>query len=178
MAELTTVARPYAKAAFEYSLEKGCLADWSLMLGYAAAVACDDTMQSVLTKPQLTAEQKAEAFISVCAEKLDDAGKNFIRQLADNHRLEAMPAIYILFEHYLAEQQKSLDVNVTSAYALSDAEVEKLAASLKQRFSREINMQASVDESLIGGVVIRAGDIVIDGSVRGKLAKLTHALNS
>lgn len=177
MAELTTVARPYAKAVFQYALENGELAAWSDMLGLAALVASDEVIQTLLSKPQLTAEEKSTAFISVCADKLSDAGKNLISILATSQRLSALPAIFILFEEFLAEQEKSVDVTVSSAFALSDAEVDKLVAALKSRLGREVKIETKVDSNLIGGVVIRAGDLVIDGSVKGKLAKLANTLN-
>lgn len=174
MAELITIARPYAKAAFEYALEKNALAAWSDMLGYAAAVASDEAMTQCLDDPQLTSDQKAETFVSVCADKIDAAGKNFVTQLAQNKRLSVLPEIYILFAILVAEQEKTVDVNVQSAYELSDEEAQKLVTALKQKLGREVNLQSEIDSSLIGGLIIRAGDMVIDGSIRGKLAKLNQ----
>lgn len=176
MAELITVARPYAKAAFQFALEKDSLSQWSEMLNFAAHVASNETMKNVLLKPQLTAEQKAATFATVCGDKLNDAGKNLVIQLAGNKRLQALPAIQALFEELLAEQEKTVDVNVASAFPLSDAETDKLIASLKKKLGREVRLESSVDESLLGGVIIHAGDLVIDDSVRGKLAKLTNEL--
>lgn len=176
MAELITIARPYAKAAFEYALENKALTAWSDMLEYAAVVVSDEMMAQCLDDPQLTADQKAEVFISVCADKIDTAGKNFVTQLAENKRLSLLPEIFILFAILMAEQEKTLDVGVQSAYELNDDQVQKLANALKQRLGREVNLKSEVDSSLIGGLIIRAGDMVIDGSVRGKLAKLNHQL--
>ena len=178
MAELTTIARPYAKAIFQHALEKKALAQWSDMLAKLAVAASDSAIKALLLKPQLTAEQKIAVFASVCDSAFDQKAKNFLLQLASNKRLDTLPAIYVLFQAFLAEQEKTVDVNVKSAYPLSDAEIKRLTASLKARLGREVKMESEVDESLIGGVIVHAGDMVIDSSVRGKIAKLTHVLNT
>lgn len=178
MAELTTLARPYAKAAFEYAQAHQQLANWSAMLGLAAAVSQDDTMQEVLKAPRLTRTDKATTFNEVCGDKFDAQARNFIQVLAENDRVALLPQIVELFELYKAEQEKSVDVDVTSAFALSDEQQDKLAKVLSARLGREVRLHAAEDASLIGGVVIRAGDLVIDGSVRGKIAKLAEALKS
>ena len=178
MAELTTLARPYAKAAFEYAQAHQQLAAWSAMLGLAAAVSQDDTMQRVLKAPRLTSAQKAASFVEVCGDKFDAQAQNFIHVISENGRLVLLPEIAEQFELYKAEQEKSVDVEVTSAFALSAEQQDKLAKVLSARLSREVRLHAAEDSSLIGGVVIRAGDLVIDGSVRGKLAKLAEALKS
>ena len=178
MAELTTLARPYAKAAFEHAQAQQQLANWSAMLGLAAAVSQDDTMQRLLKAPRLTSAQKADTFIDVCGEKFDAQAQNFIRVAAENDRLQLLPEISSLFDLYKAEQEKSVDVEVTSAFALNQEQQDKLAKVLSARLSREVRLHATEDASLIGGVVIRAGDLVIDGSVRGKIAKLAEALKS
>ncbi|MGE8504852.1 ATP synthase F1 subcomplex delta subunit [Ectopseudomonas oleovorans] len=178
MAELTTLARPYAKAAFEHAQAHQQLANWSAMLGLAAAVSLDDTMQRVLKAPRLTSTEKATAFIEVCGDKFDAKVQNFIHVVAENDRLALLPDIFALFELYKAEQEKSIDVDVTSAFALSDEQQDKLAKVLSARLGREVRLHAAEDATLIGGVLIRAGDLVIDGSVRGKLAKLAEALKS
>ena len=178
MAELTTLARPYAKAAFEHAQAHQQLANWSAMLGLAAAVSIDDTMQRVLKAPRLTSTEKATTFNEVCGDKFDAQAQNFIRVIAENDRLALLPDIFALFELYKAEQEKSIDVDVTSAFALSDEQQDKLAKVLSARLGREVRLHAAEDATLIGGVLIRAGDLVIDGSVRGKLAKLAEALKS
>ena len=178
MAELTTLARPYAKAAFEYAQAQQQLANWSAMLGLAAAVAQDATMQQVLKAPRLTSTEKATTFVEVCGDKFDAQARNFLNIVSENNRMELLPEIAGLFELYKAEQEKSVDVDVTSAFALSDEQQDKLAKVLSARLGREVRLHAAEDASLIGGVVIRAGDLVIDGSVRGKLAKLAEALKS
>lgn len=176
MAELVTVARPYAKAAFKFAGESKTMAEWSAMLGFSAAVMSDKAMALALDNPRLTADKKAEVFIGVCGDKLNAAGKQFIHQLAQNKRLKILPQVSVLFESLLAEQQRKQDVEVSSAYELSAAEKETLKKALAKKLGKEISLQSKVDKALIGGVVIRAGDLVIDSSVRGKLQQLSHIL--
>jgi len=176
MAELVTVARPYAKAAFKFASEAKATAEWSVMLGFAAAVMSDKTVAKILDNPQLTADKKAEVFIGICGDKLNAAGKQFVHQLAQNKRLKTLPQVSVLFEMLLAEQQRKQDVQVISAYQLSATEQENLKKALAKKLGKEINLQSDVDKSLIGGVIVRAGDTVIDGSVRGKLQQLHHVL--
>ena len=178
MAELTTLARPYAKAAFEHAQAHQQLASWSAMLGLAATVSQDDTMQRVLKAPRLTSAEKATTFNEVCGDKFDAQARNFISVVAENGRLDLLPEIAAQFELYKAEREQSVDVDATSAFALNDEQQDKLAKVLSARLGREVRLHAAEDASLIGGVVIRAGDLVIDGSVRGKLAKLAEALKS
>lgn len=177
MAEITTLARPYAKAAYEFALENKALDTWSSMLGFVASLVQDAQMQKILQNPVLSAEQKAQTLVAIDSNKMDASGKNFIHQLAMHDRLELLPEIYVLFEVLKAEQEKRVDVKVLSAFPLSATENEKLTASLKKRLGRDVQISSEVDKSLIGGLIIRAGDLVIDGSVSGKLAKLSESLN-
>lgn len=178
MAEITTVARPYAKAAFSFAREQNALAKWNEMLSFAAAVVSDQKMAAYLARPQLTAQQQADAVAQACGDKLDTAGKNFVRQLCGHRRLAALPVVLAQFQQMVAELEKLGDVQVVSAFPLNDAEKEKLTASLKRRFQQEVRVDVSVDPSLMGGIVVRFGDQVIDGSVRSRLAKLASTLNS
>lgn len=176
MAELVTVARPYAKAAFKFADQSKTTAEWSAMLALSAAVMSDKSVAAALDNPQLTAEKKAELFIGVCGDKLNPPGRQFIRQLSQNKRLKTLPQVSALFERLLADQQRKQDVEVISAYELSAAEKETLKNALAKKLGKEISLQSQVDSALIGGVIIHAGDMVIDGSVRGKLQQLSHAL--
>lgn len=178
MAEIITIARPYAKAAFAYAREANALAKWSGMLAFAAAVASDAKMAAFLAKPQLTAAKQAEGVIAACGDKLDDAGRNFVRQLCSNRRVSILPAVSEQFDLMVAELQKLGEVTVTSAFPMNDAETAKLAASLKRRFAQDVRVSVEVDPALMGGAVIRFGDLVIDASVRGRLEKLASTLNS
>lgn len=178
MAELTTLARPYAKAAFEYAQANKDLAGWSAMLATAAAVAQQDVIQQVISLPSYTADQKAQIFVDVCGDQLTGPGQNFIKNLAANKRLPLLPHIAAIYGQLKAEQEKSIDVEVVSAFTLSADLQEKLATALSKKLSCDVRVQASVDKNLIGGAIIRAGDTVIDGSVRGRLAKLAEAMNA
>ncbi len=178
MAELSTIARPYAKAAFEYACDKGQLAQWAEQLATAAAVTRDSAMGTVLNNPALTVEQQARTFNQVCGEELGVEVGNFISILASNKRLSLLPEIHSLFVRYKASQEKSVDVEVISAFDLADATRDKLADVLGKKLEREVKVRTSTDSGLLGGVLIRAGDLVIDGSVRGRLNKLAEAMNS
>ena len=178
MAELSTLARPYAKAAFEYARDKEALAQWAQQLAMAAAVTMDDAMVTVLSSPALTAEQQAQTVTEVCGDALSAELHNYIFILADNKRIALLPEISSLFNQYKANQEKSVDVEVVSAFDLAQATTEKLAQVLGKKLEREVKVSTSTDESLLGGVLIRAGDLVIDGSVRGRLNKLAEAMNS
>ena len=176
--ELTTCARPYAKAAFQYALDQNALENWSQMLKNGAAVVQNEKVNVLLGMPSLTTDQKAEAFIGVCGESLSDEGRNFVRALAENKRITLLPEIAELFEALKTEQERSVDVEVLSAFPLSDGQLEKLAEKLRGRLGSEVRMNNTIDSELIGGVVIRAGDLVIDSSVKARLEKLAHAMLS
>lgn len=178
MAELITLARPYAKAAFEVAMQDNALESWSRMLALSAAITGESGVDTVLSSPSLTSEQIAESFIGVLAEELDAKGKNFVQLLAENKRLVLLPEISTLFDSLKANQEKSVDVEITTAFEISSDISNKLAQALKDRLQRDIKLATSVDQSLIGGAIIRAGDNVIDNSVRGKLSKLAESMNS
>ena len=178
MAELTTVARPYAKAAFQFAEEKGKLAEWSTMLAFTAQVVKDAVVADILDNPKLTTEQQLGTFTQICADHIDEDGKNFVALLASNKRLSALSAISELYEKLKAEKEQSVDVKITSAFEVTSGQVESLASALKKRLDRVVNIESEVDQSLIGGLIIHAGDIVIDGSVRGKLAKLAETMSA
>jgi len=178
VAELITLARPYAKAAFETALQDGALDKWSGMIALSAAVANEEGVSAILSSPSLSSDQIAQAFIGVCGDELDEKGKNFISLLAENKRLVLLWEISSLFETLKANQEMSVDVEITTAFEISSDVSNKLAQALKDRLKREIILATSVDQSLIGGAIIRAGDNVIDSSVRGKLSKLAESMNS
>jgi F-type H+-transporting ATPase subunit delta len=178
MAELTTLARPYAKAVFEYADAAGDLASWSKSLATAAAVVQQNAMVNILANPGLTYQQKAQAFIDVLGEELSSNAQNFVQVLAENKRLELLPFISTLYEQFKSQREKAIDVEVSTAFEISGDLEAKLAKALSAKLDREVTVQSSVDQSLLGGIVVRAGDTVIDGSVRGRLAKLAEAMNS
>lgn len=178
MAELTTLARPYAKAAFEAAVEAGSLSEWSANLGLVSAVVNGMAVKAALSSPSLTGEQQATLVIDLCGDEIVGQVKNFIAILAENKRIPLMTEIVSLFEILKANQEMKVDVNVISAFPLSDANEKRLAAALKTKLQREVVLHSETDKSLIGGTVIRAGDLVIDGSVRGKLAKLAESMKT
>lgn len=178
MAETSTVARPYAKAAFEFAHAQGALEAWSDMLVSAALVADDDAMRGdVLGNPRLSSAAKTDLFIDVCGEALSEEGRNFLRTLGRKNRLAALPAIAEQFELLKAQQEKRMDVTIVSAYPLDAKQEDTLASALAKRLNREISITTQVDSALLGGVILRAGDTVIDGSVRGRLTRLRDALS-
>jgi F-type H+-transporting ATPase subunit delta len=178
MAELTTLARPYAKAAFGYALANNELSNWSAMLITLANVASNDKVKAVLTSPALTSEQQVATVVEIMADELSDKGKNFVALLADNKRILLLPAISEQFEILKAQQEKLSNVTIDTAFAI-DSELEaNLAKALEKKLNCSVSINTTVDSNLIGGAVIRAGDLVIDSSVRGRLAKLTESVNS
>jgi F-type H+-transporting ATPase subunit delta len=178
MAELSTLARPYAKAAFEYALDKNALGPWYEQLETVAAVTAHKGMAGILNNPSLTAAQQASKLGDVCGDSLSAELRNFIAILASNKRLALLPEIYGLFAEYKANREKTVDVEVISAFDLADSARDRLAEVLGKKLERQVEVRTSTDSNLLGGVLIRAGDLVIDGSVRGKLDKLAEALTS
>ena len=176
MSELTTAARPYARAAFEYASSKSEINQWAEMLGFCAVVADDATMKAALDQPSLNRQQAADLFNEVCTDQLDEHGKNFIKLLSENDRISLLPDIAVLFHHYQADAEGTVDAQLISALDVSDEQVQAISASLAKRLGKKISMTTSIDPSLIGGAIIRAGDMVIDGSVRGRLEKLSSTL--
>ena len=176
MSELTTIARPYAKAAFEFAVEKQTVSDWNDMLVFAAQVANDQQVSSFIANK--AAEEQANIFISVCAEQINEYGQNLVKVLAENGRLAALPEVAELFTEFKAEYDKEIDVDIISAAELAEAQLATLVSALEKRFSRKIKLNCSVDETLVGGLIVKAGDNVIDGSLRGKLNRLATTLQS
>ena len=135
-------------------------------------------MEGILGDPSLTADQQAQSLIDVCGEELEADVRNFVVILASNKRLALLPEIYSLFAQFKANQEKTVDVEVVSAFDLADVMRDALTAAMTKKLEREVKVHTSTDAELLGGVLIRAGDLVIDGSVRGKLNKLAEAMNS
>lgn len=175
MAELLTVARPYAKAAFEYARDHEAFDSWSQALGFLSAAVANSDVRRLLGSPKLENDKKVTLLSDMLPEKHDGLSR-FLDTLADQGRLLALPFIAEQFEYLRAEHEQRVEVTVTSAYKLTAAEQTKLANALKKRLNREISITTQVDKSLIGGVILRAGDTVIDGSVRGRLNRLSEAL--
>ena len=178
MAELLTVARPYAKAAFEYARDNSALDTWSEALGFLGQVVVNEELRHFLNSPKLENAQKVSLLVGMLPSQPDETFERFLANLARQNRLVALKAIAEQFEKLRAEHEQRIDVTVTSAFKLDSKQKTKLTNALKKRLNREISITTLVDKSLIGGVVLRAGDTVIDGSIRGRLNRLSEALTT
>lgn len=176
MSELTTAARPYARAAYDVAKTSGEQEKWTQMLTFMVAVAYEPTMRALLDSPALSQQQATELFVSVCEQQIDEHGKNFIKLLIENDRITLLPEIVALYQHYRADAEGTIDAEVISASEMSESQLSMIAVALKKRLGKVVRLTLSIDETLIGGAIIRAGDMVIDGSIRGRLNKLTTAL--
>ena len=176
MSDLVTVARPYARAILELADSDKAMNEWSKQLQFMAAVAMDPGLQQLIGNPKLTWQEVAERFITACGDDIDDQGRNLIRLLAENGRIAVLPELAMLYDKLRADAQGTVKAEVYSAYRLSKAQREKLEAALEKRLGRDVKITSHVDKSLLGGVMIRAGDLVIDGSLKGRIEKLNAAL--
>jgi F-type H+-transporting ATPase subunit delta len=178
MAERSTIARPYAKALFELALEDKKLDAWSQALAIGAAVVSDVRVKKLLASPLVTTEQLADLLIDIGGKAFDAEGQNFVRVLASNRRLGLLPEIAAIFEKLKAEAERVTDVTVTSAAPLSAEQQREYVAAMRKRLKTEVRLQCEVDPALVGGAILRADDLVIDGSLRGRLDRLaTELLN-
>jgi len=176
--DASTLARPYAKAIFEFAQGQGELESWSDRLAFWAAVGSDEGMKARLADPSATRERRADLFVQVTGDELDDAGRNVIRLLAENDRLGVLPQIFVQYEQMRGEAEGEMEAKVISAFPLSEAQETSLTQALSKRLDRRVRIVTEIDESLIGGAIIKAGDLVIDGSLRGRVDKLQHAVAS
>ena len=177
MSEFVTVARPYAKAAFDFAVEHQGVDRWQDMLAFAAEVTKNEHMAELLSGA-IAPETLAESFIAVCGEQLDDNGQNLIRVMAENGRLKVLPDVLEQFVQLRAASEAIAEVEVTSATALSEEQLSKISAAMEKRLSRKVKLNCKIDKSVMAGIIIRAGDMVIDGSVRGRLERLADVLQS
>jgi F-type H+-transporting ATPase subunit delta len=178
VAERATIARPYAKAAFQYAQDAKAFADWSQGLRAAAEIVADPRVAALTKSPQTSQDDLVSIISDVAGDKLKPGMQNFVRVLAENHRLLLLPEIAAHYEELRSDVENTIDVEVVSAVALNSAQAEKLSQALSARLKRKIRMQNSVDATLLGGAVVRAGDLVIDGSLKGRLQRLATELGS
>ncbi|GIK87687.1 MAG: ATP synthase subunit delta [Betaproteobacteria bacterium] len=178
MAERTTIARPYADAAFETARDANQLPGWSGMLALAQAIAADGRMAEALASPKLDAAEKASLFLSVGGERFSDPMRNFVRILVEADRAVLLPEIRALFEARRDEAEGVAKARIESALPLAQAQVDEIASALAARLRKRVETSVEVNPSLIGGARIFVGDTVIDGSVRGKLAAMQQALTA
>ena len=178
MAERATIARPYAKAAFEYARGANDFAAWSQALARLAEIVADPRVAALTKSPQWSAADVATLIIDVGGASLNPGMQNFVRVLAENHRLLLLPEIAAHYEEFRSAVENTVDVEVVSAVKLDAAQSDKLSAALTRRLKRNVRMKNSVDATLLGGAVLRAGDLVIDGSLKGRLQRLATELTS
>lgn len=176
MSENITAARPYAQAAFQQAQASADLQGWSEMIQSLAAVMAAPEVSALAINPRISRSQLEKLLLAAVGSQIKAEQNNFIRLLIENQRLQLLPQIAELFEALKAEAEKTVSVVVDSAFELSAEQQQKIASALKKRLGREVKLQCRVDKSLVGGVVIRAGDKVIDGSVRTRLNELSAAL--
>lgn len=178
MADRLTIARPYAKAAFATARAANALGAWADLLSAAAQAVTDARVRPLIGSPRVTPAQLAQLLCDVAGPALNEHGRRFINVLADNRRLGYLPEIARLFIALKDEAEGVVDVTVTAASAVAPAEQAALAASLEKRFGRRVRLQTAVDPALLGGAVVRAGDLVIDGSLQSRLERLAYELTA
>lgn len=178
MAELSTLARPYARAAFEYASDEKALPAWLDELRLIAAVVAEPAVANLLSDPSLTTDEQGGAFLALFEDALGESRQRFVQVLAENRRLGLAEQILVQFAQFKAQREQSVDVEMISAFEVPDEMRDRIAAALGKRLEREVVVSTATDSSLLGGVLIRAGDLVIDGSVRGRLNKLAETLTN
>ncbi|MEF3073505.1 MULTISPECIES: F0F1 ATP synthase subunit delta [unclassified Methylobacter] len=176
MSELATLARPYAAAVFKRAKETNTTAKWSQSLAFMSAVLSDKEISVVVDNPKVTKERLSALMLDICQGQVDGESANFLKLLVQNNRLTLLPYIAEIFEAYKADDEGYIDVEVVTAYPFSKEEKQKFASKLEKTLSKKVHMNATVDKSLIGGVLVRAGDRVIDGSIKGQLQQLAKRL--
>ncbi len=176
MAEISTVARPYSQAVFDLAQDQKKLAEWSIMLSFLSTVVNEPHMQSLISNTGIKKEQLTKLMDDICRDKMDEFARNLIKVLMENRRLNLLPEITKQFESLRAEAEGTIDAELISAFDVTDKQLKKISGALQKRLGRKVSLKARVDEGLIGGAIVRAGDIVIDGSIAGRLQNLSNAL--
>jgi F-type H+-transporting ATPase subunit delta len=178
MAEISTIARPYAVAAFKLAKEQNALAKWSEMLGFATAVVNDAQMNAYIQDPKVVSSDLEAAFLKVSGDNLNENGQNLIKVLVEYGRLSILPVITHAFEELKALDEGTLEAQIIAAAKPSAAEVKDLVTRLEAKFGKKIEASVSVDPEIIGGIKIIVGDTVIDASVKGQLQNLAYTLTA
>ena len=178
MAERATIARPYARAAFAHAQASKDLAGWSKLLGAAAVAAADKRVSRLFGNPHVTGEELVDLLGGLSGKAGGDGGRNFLKAMAANRRLALLPHVAAQFELLRAEVEGVVDVEVIAAREIAAPQQKKLAAALEKRLGREVRMHTTIDANLLGGAIVRAGDLVIDGSLKGRLERLGSALQN
>jgi F-type H+-transporting ATPase subunit delta len=178
MAELATIARPYAEAAFELARDQQTLPAWSDMLRFAASVVTDERVAKALDNPRLGADAKESLLLSIGGDRFSGEARNFIRVLVESERVALLPQISQMFETLKNEAEATAKATIESAFELTDAQRDALQAALEKRFGRKIETTVTVNPDLIGGARVSVGDSVLDGSVQAKLAAMQSQLRA
>ena len=176
MSELATIARPYAAAVFKRAKETHATAKWSQSLAFMSAVLKNEDISVVIDNPKVSKQRLSALMLDICQEHVNQENENFLKLLVLNNRLGLLPSIAELFEAYKAEEEGYVEVEVSTAYALSKDAKQDVTTTLEKTLGKKIHMNVTVDKSLIGGFLVRAGDRVIDGSIRGRLQQLAKRL--
>ncbi|MSQ63561.1 MAG: F0F1 ATP synthase subunit delta [Betaproteobacteria bacterium] len=178
MAEPSTIARPYAEAAFRLADAQGKLADWSATLANLSSVAADERVRAAIGDPNISAAKVAGLFIAILSGKLSGEAENFVRVLAENGRLDVLPEIRTQYEVLKNEREGVVEAEVYTAFEMDQVQVADLVSRLEKNTGRKVRARVNVDKSLIGGVKIVIGDKVIDGSARAQLSALENAMKA
>ena len=176
MSELSTLARPYAEAVFKRAKETESSQEWSDTLAFLSAIMQDESLAAIVNNPRVEQDELTQLLQDICQDQISGEANNFLKLLIENGRLTLAPQIAELFENYKAEDEGYVDVDVITAYALTKAEEQSFATSLKKKLNKKVNISASVDKSLMGGFIVKAGDTVIDGSISGQLQQLAKRI--
>ena len=176
MTELSTLARPYAEAAFKRAKETGAAQQWSESLTFLSLVIQDQDLASIVKNPRISKQKTAQLVMEICKEQIGDEPKNLLKVLIENDKLPLLPEISTMFEQLKADDEGYVNVDLYSAYSLTKAEQGKYVAMLEKLLDKKVNATVSVDKSLIGGILAKAGDKVIDGSISGQLHQLAKRL--
>lgn len=176
MADFTTAARPYAKAVFELAQEAGQFDAWSGRLAFWSELVTHPEMSQRLEAPGLTQQDRATMIETVAGDEMDDHSRNFIRLLSENNRIALLPDIFGLYESLRAEAEGEIEASVTSAFELTESQRDSITNALSKRLDRKVRIVNVVDKDLIGGAIIRAGDLVIDGSLKGRVENMERAV--
>ncbi len=176
MSELATLARPYAAAVFKRAKETQATSQWSQSLAFLSAVMKNEDISALVDNPRVNKQRLSALMLDICQGQVNEENENLLKLLIDNNRLSLLPFITSLFEAFKADDEGYEEVEVLSAYSLSKEAKQDLTATLEKTLGKKIHMNVTVDKSLIGGVLVRAGDRVIDGSIRGRLQQLAKRL--
>ncbi len=178
MAEISTIARPYAVAAFKYAKEKKALAKWSDMLSLASAISADEQFSAYIQDPKVESDNLLDAFLKICGNKLDAGGKNLIKILVEYKRLPILPAISSAFEELKANDEGTLEAQIVAAVKPTATVTKSIVKNLETKFGKKVSAEVVVDPEIIGGMKIIVGDTVIDASIKGQLQNLAYSLTA